>query len=43
MRVTQVRNFIGAVFAVILMIALVIGVLAAFGKPVPLIGRFLGL
>jgi hypothetical protein len=40
---TKVRDLTAAIFAIILVIALVIGIMMALGKPVPVIGKFLGM
>ncbi len=42
MHITKVREVIASIFCVVLIVALVIGILIALGKPVPLISDLLG-
>ncbi|HOZ48854.1 MAG TPA: hypothetical protein PLO37_25475 [Candidatus Hydrogenedentes bacterium] len=38
----RMRDTVATIFVLILVVALAIGIMIAMGKPVPLIGRFLG-
>jgi hypothetical protein len=42
MKMTRVRDWIATIFVLCLVVALIAGVLAALGKPVPFLGRLFG-
>jgi len=42
MKVTKMREMMMTLFLIALVIAFGVGIMVAFGKPVPIIGKFLG-